>query len=141
MLAEKNKALTRRFYEEIFSKGNLTIADELIDTNCIDHNPFIPGQTPGLEGAKQVYTMVRTAFPDLRITIEDQVAEGDKVVSRLTMRGTHRGVFMGIAPTGKQGVAEIIDIVRIANGKVMERWGILDQVKMMKQLGVAPPIE
>jgi len=139
MSAEKNKALTRHFYEEIFSKGNFVIADELIDTNCVDHNPLIPGQAIGLEGAKQVYTMVRTAFPDLRVTIEDQVAEGDKVVSRLTMRGTHRGRFMGIAPTDKVGEAEIIDIVRIDNKKIVERWGILDQIKMMKQLGVSPP--
>ena len=133
---EENKAMTRRIFE-VFNTGNLALADELIATNVVDHQAP-PGIEPGLAGFKQIVTMFRTAFPDIQMTIEDIIAEGDKVVTRSTMRGTHQGEFMGIPPTGKQFTATAIDIVRFAGGKGVEHWGNSDDLGMLQQLGVIP---
>ena len=124
-------------YEELINKRNLAALEELTATNLVDHNRF-PGQAPGLEGVKQAFTMMTTAFPDLHFTVEDQIAQGDRVVSRLTMRGTHKGDFQGIPATGKQATVTGIDIFRIVGGKVVERWGNFDDLGMMQQLGVVP---
>ena len=140
MSVEENKAIVHRIMEEIFNKGNVAAADELIASNFVDHNP-VCGQPAGLEGLKQVVTMFRTAFPDLHCTVEEMIAEGDKVMARGTIRGTHKGEFMGVPPTGKRVRVTGIDIVRIAGGKVVERWGNFDEMGMMQQLGVVPPPE
>lgn len=137
-MIEENKYLVRRFYETIAKDKDLSKITDYVAENAIDHNQFIPGQSQGSEGTKQAYSTVFKAFPDLQVTVEDQIAEGDKVVSRLTMSGTHKGEFMGIPPTGKRGTAKLIDIVRIAEGKVVERWGIMDQTDLMRQLGINP---
>ncbi len=139
MSIEENKALMRRAYEEIHSKGNLAVVDELIAADLIEHSPFVPGQSPGRQGALEVFTMIRAAFPDLRVTVEDMVGEGDKVVARVTMRGTHKGEFMGIAPTGKQITVGVIEILRISGGKMVEHWNVVDSLGMMQQLGAVPP--
>jgi len=107
-------------YEELINKGNQAGLDELIAANFVDHNPF-PGQAPGLESVKPVFTMMTTAFPDMHMTVEDQTTEGDKVASRLTILGTHKGAFQGIPATGKQATVTGIDIFRIAGGKGMLR--------------------
>jgi len=134
MSTEENKAVLRR-NEEVFNKGNLAVADETIATNYILHGPG--GQEfKGPEGFKQLVTMFRTAFPDLHATVEDMVAEGDKVAHRLILRGTHKGDLMGIAPTGKQVTLSAITISRFVGGKEVEGWSITD---MLQQLGVAPP--
>ena len=99
---------------------------------------FVPGQAQGRQGTLELFTMLRTVFPDLRITVEDIVAEGDKVVSRGTFSGTHKGEFMGIAPTGKQITVGLIEIVRIVAGKMVEHWNVVDNLGMMRQLGVVP---
>jgi len=140
MPTEENKALMRRFYEEI-SKGNLAVVDELVAADLIEHSPFVPGQAPGRQGTLDLFTMIRAAFPDLRVTVEDMVAEGDKVVARGTFSGTHKGEFMGIAPTGKQMTVGLIEILRIAGGKMVEHWNVVDSLGMMQQLGVVPPPE
>ena len=137
MSIEENKALMRRFYEEI-SKGNLAVVDELAAIDLVEHSPFVPGQAPGRQGTLELFTMIHAAFPDLRITIEDIVAEGDKVVSRGTFSGTHKGEFMGIAPTGKQITVGLTEIVRIVAGKMVEHWNMVDNLGMMQQLGVVP---
>ena len=95
-MSEQNKADFRRVVEA-FESGNVDVFDELIDPNMIDHSP-VPGQEPGMDGLKKLVTMFRAAFPDLRSTVEDLIAEGDKVVGRMTTSGTHRGEFMGIPP-------------------------------------------
>ena len=123
--------------EEVFSQGNLAVADEIIAPDFIDHDPS-PGQEPGLAGLKGLVGMLRTAFPDMRATVEDLIAEGDKVVGRITTRGTHKGEFAGIAPTGKQVTVKEIHIIRIADGKAVEHWGIEDSLGMMQQLGAIP---
>jgi steroid delta-isomerase-like uncharacterized protein len=135
--AEENKATQRRVYEEAFNQKNLDVLDELIASEFTEHNPN-PGQPPGLEGLKQFLSSIHTAFPDLHVNVEDMVAEGDKVAARLRVRGTHQGEFTGIAPTGNQVTLTGIDIVRIAEGKVVEHWGNFDNLGMMRQLGAIP---
>ncbi len=139
MAAEENKAVVRRELEEIFNHtGNLDAADEVYTPDYIGHQPA-PDDIQGVEGAKQFAAIFRRAFPDLRTTVEDQIAEGDKVVTRWMARGTHEGEFVGIAPTGNQVEITGITISRIANGKVAEDWTEYDALGMMEQLGVVPP--
>jgi steroid delta-isomerase-like uncharacterized protein len=140
MSIEENKAIVRRLYDTFgraVSTGNFGLLDELIAADAVDHNP-VPGQAPGLEGVKQVFTMFQTSFPDLHFVVEDQIAEGDKVVSRLTAYGTHQGDFQGLPPTGKSTTQTGIDILRLEGGKVVERWGEFDNLGLMQQLGVIP---
>lgn len=137
MSAEENKTRVRQIYQAM-SKGDLMALDHLLTADFVDHNPD-PGQAPGLEGVKQGFTMFRTAFPDFQITLEDMIAEGDKVATRVTSRGTHKGEFQGIPPTGKQVTVTGIDIIRCAGGKCVERWGAFDNLGLMQQLGVVPP--
>jgi len=137
-MSEENKAKFRRVLLECFNQGNLATADELIDVNFVDHNPP-PGVSQGLEGFKQIVTMFRGAFPDIQIKIEDLIAEGDKVVGRITAQGTHQGELMGIPPTGKKVSMNEIHIIRFSNGKAVEHWGVEDNLGMMTQLGVIEP--
>ena len=136
-MPEENKAKMRRLIDEGFNQGNLGVVDELIAPDAVDHN-LPPGIGPGAEGLKQLITMFRTAFPNMHLATEDVIAEGDKVVARSTIRGTHKGEFMGIAPTGKQVTISGIDIVRSEGGKMVEHWGLTDDMGMMQQLGVIP---
>lgn len=137
MSEEENKAKTRRFMDEVFNKGNMAVINELLAPNLVEHNPF-PGYPPGLEGFKQGVAAFRKGFPDLHITVDDLIAEGDKVVIRSTMSGTHKGDFMGTPATGKQVKVAGIDIVRIVGGKAVEHWGITQDLEMMQQLGLVP---
>jgi steroid delta-isomerase-like uncharacterized protein len=139
MSTEKNKDVTRRWYEEVFNAGNLELINELFATSFVEHDPSNP--LPGLEGVKQLVTMYRSGFPDLHFTIEDWIAEGDKVAARFTAWGTHKGLLMGIPPTGKQATVTGIDILRFENGKITEHWGNQDLLGMMQQLGVIPAPE
>src|SRR6266702_8775057 len=116
---EANKASVRRFYNEVFNKKNRAAIEEFIAPNHVDHT-LPPGLPAGIEGSKQFITMYLTAFPDLHFTVEDLIAEGDKVVARLTTGGTQQGVFMGIPPTGKHVTSTAIDINRMASGKSVE---------------------
>jgi predicted ester cyclase len=131
-----NKALARRIYEA-FSQNNLDALDELIASDFTDHNPN-PGQGPGLQGLKQFISSMHNVLYGLQVNVEDMIAEGDKVVARLRISGTHQGEFMGIAPTGNQVTFTVIDILGIAEGKVVERWGNADDLGMLRQLGVIP---
>jgi steroid delta-isomerase-like uncharacterized protein len=137
MSTEENKAIDRRIVEGGFNTGNTAVLDEFIAADCVDH-AAPPGTPSGREGAKQFFAMLRSAFPDLHTTIEDVVAEGDKVVTRSTWHGTHRGAFLGIPATGKQVAVTQIDITRYAGGKVVEHWGNQDLLGLMQQLGVIP---
>ena len=137
MSTEANKTSVRRFYDEVFNKKNRAAIDEFIDPNHIDH-AAPPGTPGGLAGAKQTIGMYLTAFPDLHFTVEDMIAEGDKLVARLTVRGTQQGAFMGIPPTGKHVTVTAIDISRMAGGKSVEHWIEMDTLGMMQQLGVIP---
>ena len=134
---EVNKASMRRFYDEVFNKKNGAAIDEFINPNQVDH-AAPPGTPRGLMGAKQTITMYLTAFPDLHFTVEDIIAEGDKVVTRLTVHGTQQGEFMGIPPTGKQATTTAIDINRLVGGKSIEHWLQMDTLSLLQQLGVVP---
>ena len=134
---EVNKASMRRFYDEVFNKKNRAAIDEFIDLNHVDH-AAPPGTPAGLKGVKQTLNMYLTAFPDLHFTVEDLIAEGDKVVARLTVRGTQLGAFMGTPPTGKQATSTAIDINRMADGKSVEHWLNMDTLGLLQQLGVIP---
>ena len=138
MSTEENKAVLRR-NEEVFNKGDLAVADETIAPNYIYHGS-VGQEVKGLEGFKQIVTMFRTAFPDLHVTVDDMIAEGDKVAHRLTLRGTHKGEMMGIAPTGNQITMSGILIQRIVGNKMAEGWIVNDDLGMMQQMGVVPPM-
>ena len=137
MSSETNKTVSRRFFEEVFSKGKLAVADEIIAKDKVHSGPANPpGLLPGLEGTKQLVTMYRNAFPDVHFTIDEQIAEGDKVMTRWTAHGTHQGELAGIPATGKSSTVTGISLDRIVNGKIAENWAIFDEFGMMQQLGV-----
>jgi steroid delta-isomerase-like uncharacterized protein len=138
MSAEGNKALIRRYVEEVWNKGNLSVIGEILATKFIRHDPADPEPVSSSEGLKQVVTMYRTAFPDVHFTIDDQIAEGDKVATRWRGSGTHKGSLRGIAPTGKESTVTGIVISRIVGGKIVEEWGNWDTLGMLQQLGVVP---
>jgi predicted ester cyclase len=138
MSTEENKATLQRV-GEIFIKGDLSLVPELIAPNYVYHGSG--GQeVKGLEGFKQMVTMFRTAFPDLHGSIEYMIAEGDMLAVRLIFTGTHKGEFMGIAPTGKKVTITDHAFMRFEGGKEVEVWGILDMLSIYQQLGVVPPM-
>ena len=138
MSTEQNKALVRQLVEEAINKGNISVIDELLIPDFVEHEELPPGIPPGREAPKVLFTMLRSAFPDLKATIEHLIAEGDEVVLHMTWTGTHKGEFMGIPPTGKRISINVIDILGMAEGKCVEHWGIMDSMAMMQQLGVVP---
>ena len=138
MSPAENKALVRRFYEEI-DKGNLDAMDEFLAEDYIDHTPPpFPGLAPGREGVKQAFKMFWEATPGYH-HIEDQIAEGDKVVTRLTSYGKHTGDLPGAPRTGNDMKMTSITIHRIANGKLVEKWAEKDMISLLVQLGIMPP--
>jgi predicted ester cyclase len=135
MSAEDNKAVYRRFIDEVFNNKNVARIDQFIQPDFVDHTPGLPS---GLDGAKQGVAGFLTGFPDIHFAIEDQIAEGDKVVARLTMSGTHQGEFAAIPPTGKRVTMRAIDVWRLRNGKCAEHWLEMDNLGLMQQLGMIP---
>ena len=136
MSTEDNKALVRRFYEDVFYRRNLALVDELCSTTHVFHNP--PTTLHGREEFKQLLSVYLTAFPDARFTVEDEIAEGEKVTSRYTFRGTHQGELMGMPPTGKQVTVTGIIINRIAGGQSVEGWLNFDALGLLQQIGALP---
>jgi steroid delta-isomerase-like uncharacterized protein len=141
-MSEENKVLTRRSWE-IVTEGSLdTLEDALAEVYADDiilHEP--DEDVRGIEGLKQFVSMIRSAIPDLRITLEEDIAEGDKVVSRWRAQGTHQGELMGIAPTGNQVIITGITIHRIEEGKIVEEWENWDALGLMQQIGAIPSPE
>ena len=134
-MLEENEAVVRRYFQEILDGGNLDLVDEIFDPQYVLHDPGSPQEVRGLEGTKRYVGMFRSAFPDIAHTIEDQIAEGDRVVTRLRAHATHEGELMGIPPTGKEVTIEGISIWRIADGKIKECWFNYDALGLMQQLG------
>ena len=139
MSVEENKVIARRVYEEVLNQGDLGAVVQLFASNTVDHNP-LPGQPEGFEGAKQGFVALRSGFPDIHFAVEDQIAEGDQVVTRWTMRGTHSGVFMGVPPTGREVSITGIAIFRVVDGRVVDRWRGADDLSRMQQIGALPAI-
>jgi steroid delta-isomerase-like uncharacterized protein len=140
-MSDQNKALARRDVEEVWNQGKLAFIDELVASNATFHDPNVPGgKFTGPQGYKQFVETYRNAIPDVRMTIDDQVAEGDKVVTRWTATGTHKGELMGIKATNKRATVTGIVIDRFQNGKLVESWGNYDMLGMLQQLGVVPSL-
>jgi steroid delta-isomerase-like uncharacterized protein len=137
-MSEGNKNIVRRLVDEVWNKGNLSVADELFAPTYAHHDPSTPDVGRGPESEKKRATLYRTAFPDFRLTIEDLMAEGETVVARWSCRGTHKGDLSGIAPTGKQFTISGLSYVRFAGGKMVEGWINWDALGLMQQLGVVP---
>ena len=135
-MSEANKNVVRRLVEEVWNKGNLPVTEELFAPNYIHHDASTPDVGLGPDSEKKRAALYRTAFPDMRLTIEDIIAEGDSVTARWSCRGTHKGDLSGIAPTGKQFTISGMTIARFANGKLAEGWVNWDALGMMQQLGV-----
>ncbi len=140
-MSEQNKALARRAIEELWNRGNYALIDEFVASDFVIHASTPAAEIHGPEEAKQFLTMLHAAFPDIHFTIEDQVAEGDKVSTRWTAVATHMGEFQGIPPTGKRVRLAGMDIDRIANGKVVECWEHSDELGLLQQLGALPAPE
>ncbi len=140
MSAEENKAQLQRVYEQVFNQGNLDQIEEFFSADFVDHEAPPPGMEglEGIEVLRQFVKVSRDAFPDLQFTAEDMIVEGGKVAARYTMRGTHQGEFLGVAPTGNQIEVTGIDIVRFEGGKMVEHWANSDELGLMQQLGAIP---
>ena len=137
--AQSNKALVRRFYEEI-DKGNIGVLDELVADDYIDHNPPpFPGLAAGREGLKQAFRIFQHATPGYH-RIDDQIAEDDRVVTRLTSIGKHEGDLPGAPRTGNDLKMTSITIHRVVNGKLVEKWSEKDVMGFLQQIGVMPPL-
>ena len=137
-MSEGNKNVVRRLFEEVWNKGNLQVTDELFASTYAHHDPSSPDLGRGPESEKKRATLYRTAFPDLRLTIEEIIAEGETVMARWSCRGTHKGDLSGIAPTGKQFTISGVSIARFAGGKMVEGYVNWDALSLMQQLGVVP---
>ena len=140
-VSEENKALSRRFIEEVFNEGNMSTIDELIDPDWVEHDPTNPEEVRGIEGARQFVEGFRSAFPDVKVTIEEQVAEGDMVATRWTARGTHQGELDGIPASGNQVTVQGMSMDRISGGKFVETWDLYNALGMLQQVGAIPEPE
>ena len=138
-MSEQNKAVVRRWIAGL-NAGDLDVADEIYAPDFVMHDPGNPDRLLGPEGTKQGFAAFLAAFPDLHVTIDDIIAEGDKVVWRVSLTGTHKGEFLGIAPTGKQITNTGITIVRMVDGKFVEGWQNGDDLGMLQQIGAIPPL-
>lgn len=133
MTPEEHKAIVRRFFEDVWNKRRLEVVDEVFAATVL-----LNGQPVPREAIKQVVTARRLAFPDIQVTVEDQVAEGDKVATRRTWQATHEGPYRGIAATGKRVKWTQISIVRLVEGKIVEDWPVADELNILQQLGYLP---
>jgi ketosteroid isomerase-like protein len=139
-MSESNKAIVRRLFEEVWNKGHVQVTDELIAPTYMRHDSSSPDFGRGPEAEKKRVTLYRNAFPDIRFTIEDLLAEGETVVARWSCRGTHKGELNGIAPTNKQFNVTGVSIARFTNGKMFEGYVNWDALGLMQQLGVVPEL-
>jgi steroid delta-isomerase-like uncharacterized protein len=137
----KGTNIARRFIEELWNDRNVGVLNELLTTDASTHDPNTPDYGTGPEAFKKVFTLYTTAFPDARLTIDELIDAGDKVVTRWTARGTHKGDLRGIPPTGQKIEVAGITIYRIAGDKIAEQWGNWNALGMMQQLGVVPETE
>ena len=138
MSTEQNKAVVRRLIDEVFNQGNISVVDDLATPGFIEHEDLPPGMPAGREGVKMLTSAMHGAFPDFHAAIEDLIAEGDKVVLRMTWKGTQKGEFLGIPASGKHLDITVIDILGFRDGKIVDHWGLMDNARMMQQLGAMP---
>jgi steroid delta-isomerase-like uncharacterized protein len=134
MSAEESKAIMRRFWE-VWEQGNVELLDELLAPEYINHTLAAPDLPSGPQGVKEVVSMFRSGIPDLKVVIEDMIAEGDKVATRYALEGIHRGELFGVPPTGKHLSIKSMTVERLSEGKIVEHWRVTDELDMMRQLG------
>ena len=139
-MSEHNKAIVRRLFAELWNNGKLSVADEILTPNYEHHDSSTPDFGHGPDSEKKRATLYRTAFPDLHLTIEDVISEGETVMTRWSCRGTHKGDLNGIAPTGKQFNISGVTVARVSNGKIAEGFVNWDALGLMQQLGVVPQL-
>ena len=137
MKTDDNKRDAMRFFDEVLNAGDMAVIDEIVHDDLVDHEE-VPGLPPTKAGVSMWVNMLRSAFPDMHVTVLRMVAEGDEVWVHSRLTGTHRGEFMGIPPTEQKIDIEGIDRVRVRDGKAIEHWGVTDTAKMLEQMGVAP---
>ena len=135
--SEVAKAVVRRNTEEVQGGGNFAVFDELFADDFLDHTPQ-PGRTPDKAGARELYKVLRAAFPDFHAEIHWQLADGDRVTTYKTYHGTHLGEFFGVEPTGQKIQFETVDVMRVRNGQIAEHWGVANLFSLMQQLGALP---
>jgi steroid delta-isomerase-like uncharacterized protein len=140
-MSEENKAVVRRFIEEVWNNGNLDAIDELISEDHVDHDPANAGSPGGREGVRAFVQMYRTAYPDTHIEFGEMVAEGDLVAGSWTATGTHQGELMGMPPTGRYIHVTGMGMDRVRNGQIVESWANYDSLGMLQQLGAIPAPE
>ncbi len=136
VMEEKKKAIARRFLGELWGEGKLDVANQILTSNFIDHDPSFPEMERGPEAYKRIVKTYRTAFPDLTVKTEDLVGEGDRIVARFTTRGTQKGDLFGIRATGKRVNLTGLVLFRITNEKISESWSHWDSLGLLTQLGV-----
>jgi predicted ester cyclase len=129
-------AVLRRLIDEGFTGGRLEVADELIDPAIVEHQDYGPEHAPGAEGVKAVIASLRRAFSDFRLEVEDMAVDGDVAWSRNVATGTNDGSFMGHPPTGRPIRIDVIDVVRVRDGRITEHWGVPDRLGVLRQLGL-----
>ena len=139
MGADANRAVVKRFVEEVLGRGDFAALAELTTPGCVDHTAP-PGQPPAEGTVARYLVLWRAAFPDLRITVEDLLAEGDRVAVRSTVSGTHRGAFLGVPPTGRRVAVVAMAFYRLARGQIVERWAVVDTLEVLRQLGASPSL-
>ena len=139
-MSAENKAIARRLVEEAFNEGKLEVVDELAAPGIVSYDSALPEPLVGIDATKASIAAYRDAFPDLKLTVEEQIAEGDLVVTRWTARGTHQGELMGMAPTGKEATVTGITIDRLENGRIAESRTNWDSLGLMQQLGAVPAL-
>jgi steroid delta-isomerase-like uncharacterized protein len=138
MTSTTNKQIVEEFITALFTDGDLTAVDRYLDPEFINHDPPLPGATNGPDGMRQAAELFRRAFPDWRSDIQHMIAEGDLVAEHFVAHGIHRSSVMGESATGHDVVLRGVNIFRIADGKIVERWGRLDDLGLLQQLGLAP---
>ena len=138
MSIARTDSLIRRMLDNAFNLGTFAVVDDVVASNGITHTPMW-GMPQNREGLKQLIAMFRSAFPDLHCTLEDEINAGDKVAAHWTMRGTHRGLFLGAPPTNRSIEVEGMMFARTENGQIAEGWTMIDQMGMLQQLGLVPP--
>ena len=134
MLSDAAKAVVRRNTEEVQSHGNFDVFEELFADDFVDHTPQ-PNMTPNKDGVRDLYRRLRAAFPDFHADIDWQAADGELVTTYKTYHGTHEGMFLGVAPTGRRIHFETVDVMRVRNGKITDHWGVANLFSLMQQLG------
>jgi steroid delta-isomerase-like uncharacterized protein len=138
MTTQEHKAIVKDFIDALFTKGDLSAVDRYLSDDFVDHDAPFQSPTPGREGLREAGRMMRAGFPDWHSEVHLLVAEGDLVVEHFTASGTHRGEIMGVAPTGRELSLHGIQIFRLDSGRIVERWGRLDELGFLQQLGVVP---